>query len=172
MVEQLLAEAAAQQRKMERILDCPCGHGRFKDLLQRYSEHLLQADLAAAMLAEREQPVDWSAQASLLALPFADDAVDLAFCFRVLHHFPERALRRQALAELGRVSRQFVLTTYYDAQSFPVWRDRLRGRSHRLTPCTHAAFAEDAAAAGLRVVRRRPRRRWLSQQVLVLLARH
>ena len=80
-------------------------------------------------------------------------------------------LRAQAIAELGRVSRRWVLTTYYDAQSFPVWRDRVRQRPRTLTSCTRAAFDAEARAAGLRVVARRYRRRWFSQQVIVLLER-
>jgi SAM-dependent methyltransferase len=151
------------------VLDLPCGHGRFAPLLSAHSEQLIQGDLAASMLERRTQASDWAVQASLLALPFCADSVDLAFCFRVLHHFPEAALRARAIAELGRVSRRWVLTSYYDAGSFPVWRDRIRGRKRMLTSCSHAAFDNEAAAAGLRVVTRRFRRRWFSQQVLALL---
>jgi len=151
------------------LLDLPCGHGRFAPLLAQHAERLIQGDLAASMLERRNHASEWALQGSLLALPFSANAVDLAFCFRVLHHFPEAELRARALAELGRVSRRWVLTSYYDAGSFPVWRDRIRGRKRKLTSCSHAAFENEAAAAGLRVVTRRFRRRWFSQQVLVLL---
>jgi ubiquinone/menaquinone biosynthesis C-methylase UbiE len=151
------------------VLDLPCGHGRFAPLLSAHGEHLIQGDLAASMLERRDQPSTWAVQASLLALPFDDRSVDLAFCFRVLHHFSEAALRARAISELGRVSRRWVLTSYYDAGSFPVWRDRVRGRKRNLTSCSHAEFENEAAAAGLRVVTRRFRRRWFSQQVLALL---
>lgn len=151
------------------VLDLPCGHGRFAPLLSQHAEQLIQGDLAASMLERRRETSAWALQASLLALPLSDRSVDLAFCFRVLHHFPEAELRARAIAELGRVSRGFVLTSYYDAGSFPVWRDRVRGRQRKLTSCSHADFDNEAAAAGLRVVARRFRRRWFSQQVLVLL---
>lgn len=151
------------------VLDLPCGHGRFAPLLNDYAGCLIQGDLAASMLERRRDPSALALQGSLLALPIRDDSVDLAFCFRVLHHFPEAALRARAIAELGRVSRRWVLTSYYDAGSFPVWRDRLRGRKRELTSCSHAEFENEAAAAGLRVVTRRFRRRWFSQQVLALL---
>lgn len=166
-----VAELLAPLGVHGRLLDLPCGHGRFATQLEQYTEQLIQGDLAAAMLARREVQDAWAVQGSLLALPFADASVDLAFCFRVLHHFPEAALRAQAIAELGRVSRRWVLTTYYDAQSFPVWRDRVRQRPRTLTSCTRAAFDAEARAAGLRVVARRYRRRWFSQQVIVLLER-
>lgn len=155
----------------ETALDLPCGHGRFTELLEARAEHLIQGDLAAAMLERRTRAADWALQGSLLDLPLRDGAADLAFCFRVLHHFPEPALRARALAELGRISRRWVLTSYYDARSFPVVRDRLRGRTRSLTSCTGSEFEKEAAAAGLRIVARRYRRRWMSQQVIVLLAK-
>jgi SAM-dependent methyltransferase len=167
VVAELLEKASAPN--CGTVLDLPCGYGRFTPLLAAHAEHLIQGDLAASMLERRSQPSAWAVQASLLALPFRSNAVDLAFCFRVLHHFPEAALRARAIAELGRVSRRWVLTSYYDAAAFPVWRDRLRGRKRKLTACSHAAFENEAAEAGLRVVTRRFRRRWFSQQVLVLL---
>lgn len=168
---QTLTEMLIPLSPFARVLDLPCGHGRFAEFLRLHTRRLIQGDLSAEMLAARREPAAWTAQASLLALPFRRDSVDLAFCFRVLHHFPEPELRARALAELGRVSRRFVLTSYYDAHSLPVLRDRLRGKAHRLTPCSHAEFERDAAAAGLRVLRRRYRARWLSQQVIVLLER-
>lgn len=166
VVAELLAQASVENST---VLDLPCGHGRFAPLLSAHAKHLIQGDLAASMLERRAQPSAWAVQGSLLALPFRANAVDLAFCFRVLHHFPEAKLRARAISELGRVSCRWVLTSYYDAGSFPVWRDRLRGRKRKLTSCSHAEFENEAAAAGLRVVTRRFRRRWLSQQVLVLL---
>lgn len=171
-VEAMLAEACDAEGGGGVVLDLPCGHGRFAPLLHRHASRLIQGDLAASMLERRTQASAWAVQGSLLALPFAEDAVDLAFCFRVLHHFPEASLRARAIAELGRVSRRWVLCSYYDAGSFPVWRDRLRGRQRKLTSCTHASFEKEVAAAGLRVVTRRFRRRWLSQQVLVLLEKN
>lgn len=163
------ANAPAHTTNCGTVLDLPCGHGRFAPLLSAHAKYLIQGDLAASMLERRAQPSAWAVQGSLLALPFRANSVDLAFCFRVLHHFPEAALRARAISELGRVSRRWVLTSYYDAGSFPVWRDRLRGRKRKLTSCSHAAFENEAAAAGLRVVTRRFRRRWFSQQVLALL---
>lgn len=155
----------------ERTLDLPCGHGRLHELLAPRSRRLIQGDLAAAMLAQRRKPEDWSLQASLLDLPFASACVDLAVSFRVLHHFPEAELRARVVAELGRVSRRFVLTSYYDAGSFPEIRDRVRKRKRSLTACSHTTFEAEAQAAGLRVRRRIFRRRFWSQQVVVLLER-
>jgi ubiquinone/menaquinone biosynthesis C-methylase UbiE len=169
-VEPLLASESGA-RLATTILDLPCGTGRFTDLLDSHCAQLLQGDLAGAMLAQRQNQRSWALQGSLHQLPLADDSVDLAFCFRVLHHFPERELRIQVLRELARVSRKWVLTSYYDAHSLPIWRDRLRGRERSLTPVSHAQFTQEAAQAGLKVVLRGFRQRWFSQQVIALLQR-
>ena len=68
-------------------------------------------------------------QASLLAIPVANRCADLVFTFRVLHHFPRREDRVQVLSELARVSRRWVLTSWFDGHSLPVIRDRLMPQS-------------------------------------------
>jgi SAM-dependent methyltransferase len=151
------------------LLDLPCGAGRFTDLLRPRCSRLIQGDLAGAMLAQRQNPQLWALQGSLNQLPFADDCVDLAFCFRVLHHFAGSELRVQVLSELARVSQKWILTSYYDAHSLPIWRDRLRGRNRALTPISHAQFEKEAAQVGLKVALRSFRSRWWSQQVIALL---
>ena len=44
-------------------------------------------------------------------LPFADDSFDVAMCFRLLVHLPEKA-RLNVLRELGRVARKRVIAVY------------------------------------------------------------
>ncbi len=156
----------------ERIVDLPCGAGRMRVLLGARCRRLIQADLAAAMLRRRAHSEDWCLQASALCIPLADECLDLAFCLRVVHHFAHREERVRLLGELGRVSRRWVLASFFDAHSLPVLRDRLRRRQRILTPQSPAGFRAEAAAAGLRVVAIRHRRRLLSKQVLVLLEKH
>ncbi len=68
------------------ILDLPCGTGRFSRLLQTHAPKLLQVDQSEAMLGQMSGP---RAQGAISRIPLANDSVDLAFCFRLLHHFPE-----------------------------------------------------------------------------------
>ncbi|MBC8405225.1 MAG: class I SAM-dependent methyltransferase [Planctomycetes bacterium] len=168
-VEHLLKRAQKlNAHPLGRILDMPCGFGRFDPLLSRYSQSLIQADLAMAMLQRRvHKPL--AMQASLLQIPLADLAVNLCFCMRVLHHFPEADARLKILTELARVSSDFAIVSYYDASAFPHLRDRLRNRKRTLTPVSHATFTAEANAAGFKIVEKRFRRRWLSSQVVALL---
>ena len=182
-VEHLLQRAQKlNAHPMRRILDMPCGYGRLAQLLSRYSQSLIQADLAMAMLLRREGKSSGSdeagntsasgplaMQASLFQIPLKDQAVDLCFCMRVLHHFPDAEARVNILTELSRVSGKFAIASYYDASAFPHLRDRLRKRKRTLTPVSHATFAAEANAAGFKIVEKRFRRRWFSFQVLALL---
>jgi SAM-dependent methyltransferase len=163
---------------LNRILDMPCGFGRFQELLGAASQSLIQADLAMSMLQRRESGTKTSGsqsvaetsamQASLLQIPLKDGCIDLNLCMRVLHHFPDTASRVQILCELARVSR-FAIVSYYDAAAFPHWRDRIRRRKRTLYPIRNSQFDAEANLAGFKVLQKRFRRRWWSLQTLALL---
>ena len=169
-VQELLHVAEGHlEGPLQSILDLPCGNGRFQPLLQGHASMLIQGDLAHSMLQRRLDSSLQAMQASLLNIPLKDNAVNLSFCFRVLHHFPEPDVRQAIFAELSRVSRHFALVSYYDASAFPHLRDRIRRRKRTLTPVTHTTFDTEVASAGFRVIKRCFRRRWFSFQVLALL---
>ncbi len=96
----------------ETFLDAGCGEGFVARVLRR---HLPALDLtgcdlnpAAARLAAAQNTGAHFAAASLLALPFADDAFDVVGCFEVLEHLPGDA-PALALRELARVARRAVV---------------------------------------------------------------
>ena len=47
-------------------------------------------------------------------LPFASGVFDLVFNFRYFHHVGDRQQRRDTLAELVRISRRYLIVSYYD----------------------------------------------------------
>ncbi len=111
-------------RDAPRVLDVPCGHGRFTELLRTVAEPVCgDADgrhLGALGEAERELGNAVPPRVKLWLgerLPFADRSFDLVFCFRFLHHVREPESRRQVLGELVRVSRGHVIASYYQARS-------------------------------------------------------
>ncbi|HJM39180.1 MAG TPA: class I SAM-dependent methyltransferase [Planctomycetota bacterium] len=148
------------------ILDLPCGTGRFSRLLQTHAPKLLQVDQSEAMLGQMSGP---RAQGAISRIPLANDSVDLAFCFRLLHHFPESVQRKEALSELARVSRRWVIASYFDRSCFQAWRHRVRGRKSNRFPQSRKTFQDEAELAGLRVVREGFIARGISEQVVVLL---
>jgi len=161
-----------------RILDVPCGAGRMARLLAEsggFGCQVIGIDIAAPMLsaARSRHPLSesgpWLLQASAANLPMLSESVDLVLCFRLLHHFPLPAERREVLAECARVSRRWVIVSYFDSASLQAWRNRLRRRPSRRFVESGRAFAAEAAAAGLDIVQRRWVARAWSEQVLALL---
>jgi SAM-dependent methyltransferase len=99
----MLASAYAGRRDLQ-ILDAGCGSGGNLRFLRRYGS-VIGIDLAAEALAlgRNDVPGDL-AQASVLAIPFADASFDLVTSFEVLYH---RAVpdEQTALREAWRVLR-------------------------------------------------------------------
>src|SRR6185295_6335600 len=68
------------------------------------------------------------AAASVFQLPFGDRAFDLVVSIRLSHHIPDRGARLDHLRELFRVSKRFVLVTYFGEESL---KNRLRNLYRR-----------------------------------------
>ncbi|GIK40934.1 MAG: hypothetical protein BroJett011_47670 [Chloroflexota bacterium] len=90
-----------------RLLDVGCGAGRAVLALNRAGYTVTGIDLSLPMLLAGRalsSEAQFSA-ANLLALPFTDNAFTAVFMFfGALQHIPGRAKRRQAMAELARVT--------------------------------------------------------------------
>lgn len=91
-----------------RLLDIGCGTGRAVLALSQAGYDVTGIDVSQAMLAAGRS-LSHEAQlagANLLNLPFVDDSFDGVFMFfGALQHIPGRDHRRQALAEMARVTR-------------------------------------------------------------------
>jgi ubiquinone/menaquinone biosynthesis C-methylase UbiE len=140
-----------------RALDCPCGAGRLVPTILRFADHVTAADLSPAMVeeardalaAERDAGRVDFAVAAADALPFADDAFDVAVCHRLLHHLADPAARVAILRELARVARRSVVCSFSDATT---WKGRLqawRGQTGRRIALDPATLSGEARAAGL-----------------------
>lgn len=151
----------------EVILDVPCGTGRFRAMLQQHCACLISADAAFEMLTAA--PCELQLQASVHQLPVVEDAADVILCSRLLHHFDSQSQRAKVLSELARVSRRWIVLSYFDSANFQAWRNLLRGKLRGRFPISRAQFAFEIRAAGLREHGRRYIRRGLSEQVWVLL---
>ena len=105
-----------------RILDIPSGYGRFTPQLEdAAATPLVCSDVDHRRLAVLgpTEGVHPSAPFYVLAdltgpLPFASGVFDLVFNFRYFHHVGDRQQRRDTLAELARISRRYLIVSYYD----------------------------------------------------------
>jgi ubiquinone/menaquinone biosynthesis C-methylase UbiE len=153
--------------EVETLLDVPCGTGRFRDMLQQHASTLLSIDASFEMLAAA--PSSPQLQASAHQLPLVDDAVDFILCSRLLHHFETSAERATVLAELARVSKRWIVLSYFDNANFQAWRNKVRGKFRGRFPISHAQFASEINTAGLKERGRHYIQRGWSEQVWVLL---
>jgi hypothetical protein len=165
-LQELLARC---ERRAGPWLDAPSGAGRMSAMLPAPA---VLVDRAREMLVAAG-PGRPRACASVHALPFGDGAFAGVLCHRLLQHIATPAERIDILTELRRVSAGPVVVSFFDACSLQHLRRLLRRRLGKRRSGRHAvrmgAFLAECRAAGLEPVAVRPLRRFVAEQVLVLL---
>ena len=156
------------------LLDVPCGYGRFTPLFAHLGIAAIGADMSRDMLhlaVESHAPHGrgrWLC-ASILDLPFADGTFDGALCIRLLHHRYSDAERQCILRELARVSRRFVLISFYRRTSLHALTRRWPGSRRRLGMMTVPQLQALAQASGLQIQRAYSLLRFCHAQTFVAL---
>lgn len=156
-----------------RVLDIPCGSGRFFDIFSVATEYIM-GDISPSMLQVVRERFGPPAHVRLIEtdvtkIPLPDTSADLCFCMRLFHHFPSDDIRLAALRELARVSSGYVVLSFYNEESLRYrWRKMLgkRIRGHYIGFDHLAALARQV---GLTVCERIPARNLLEQQCFVVL---
>jgi len=153
------------------VLDVPCGTGRFLPTFTAAGCEVVEADVSEEMLAlSRQAAREAGAACGHVAcdarrLPMPAGRFDLVFSMRLLHRVRERAERVAVLRELARVSRRWVLFSFYNRRSGRGLRDRLRGR---YAGETRSGIRGEAKEAGLAVEQFLPLEGRFGRQTLVL----
>jgi SAM-dependent methyltransferase len=107
-------------------LDLPCGYGRLYPIVRELGIPVVEGDwsfplLQAARHIHARRDGAGSTQnyvrATALALPFSRGAFEFVLSARQSHHIRDHEQRLEHLRELLRVSRRWVLFTYFDAGS-------------------------------------------------------
>jgi SAM-dependent methyltransferase len=140
------------------VLDVPCGYSRFAPVYARLGITAIGADVSYEMvhLAATNHAQYGRARwlcANVLALPFSDGVFDSALCIRLLHHRFSDAERRRILCELARVSRRFVIISFYRPTLLHTVARHWRGSRGRLAMMTIPHLRELAWASGLQIQR-------------------
>jgi 2-polyprenyl-3-methyl-5-hydroxy-6-metoxy-1,4-benzoquinol methylase len=118
--------------KRHRVLDLPCGGGRVTVHLAKQGYTVSSADLSESMLAiARENVVKHGLRCAverqdIERLTYGDRSFDTVVSFRLFHHFPSAEIRQRAVAELCRVSRQYVALSYFSPASVTSLKRKLR----------------------------------------------
>ncbi|MBM4181497.1 MAG: class I SAM-dependent methyltransferase [Betaproteobacteria bacterium] len=120
-----------------RVLDLPCGAGRFWPLLaEREDREILAADNSSDMIgiALAQQPAHIVSRVrtfrtSAFAIELPDRSVDSIFCMRLLHHVRDSAHRLAMLREFHRVTEDSVIVSLWVDGNYKAWkRARLERR--------------------------------------------
>lgn len=113
-----------------RVLDLPCGAGRFwPTLLEHPTRTLIGADNSADMVAVARaatppallQRIE-TMQTSAFAIDLPDQSVDSIFCMRLLHHIEEPEHRLTILREFRRVTRDTVILSLWVDGNYKAWK--------------------------------------------------
>ena len=161
------------------VLDIPSGAGRFAKTLSAGGRTVIGADSAFEILEYGHQrtvknglPVSFL-QADAAKLPFSDGAVDGIFCNRLLHHILSPKERAVFLKEFHRVTKRYLVISFFDYRSFGVVRrflKALKGRKPKYAQQpTFEEFTEEVLAAGFKVQAVvRTGAAWVAQKYFVL----
>ncbi|MFQ5690463.1 MAG: class I SAM-dependent methyltransferase [Gemmatimonadota bacterium] len=177
-VETLLARAAARG---DRILDIPCGYGRFTRELSRRGS-VLGADLRLEMVRRARErfggvpprsgpvPEIGYCVTEIERLPFPDGAFEGAVAIRLLQHFRQARRRLAALSELARVSSRWVLVSAYSRAPLHRLTRRAKGVVRKDVP--QGRLVGEMEEAGLAVMCIRRPLPGLHSQTFFLLRPH
>lgn len=162
-----------------RILDLPCGYGRFSRMLRDRGGSLVSCDLSLSMVkralereGRRESHAGVAADA-LHGIPLRTGCVDLVFSMRFFHHLHEAKDRKRLLSEFARVTSRWVILSFYRMNLLHRLQRKLRKRLKRsrtrIRMIAGKEFLEELRESGLRVVEARPVFRGIHAQHILLL---
>ncbi len=161
------------------ILELPCGGGRITPALADATDLVIEADIAIGQIrygratSTLATPRAWMT-ASAFHIPLRDSAVDGTICIRLAHHLPTPAERERLFRELMRVSKTFVIVTFFDHHSLKNFTRRLRhplGRKPPKLTMTLGRVAELAREGGGRLVAAPPLNRIASGHRFALIVK-
>ncbi len=160
-----------------KILDIPCGVGSISLKLSEAGHKVWAADSSVHMLAYLDKIVQREGSSGLIRSScedvfktrFDDDFFDAVVCNRLLHHYPDSALRARALTELARISRGPVIVSFFWNFSLSAcwyhFRNYLKGKKPvDRVPINVKELQCDGKEAGLRLDRIIPMRHGISKQ--------
>lgn len=174
LVARLLRDVVHHDAARGFILDTPSGTGRLRGALEATGARYVGVELSADMQRHADDG-SGLVRGDARHLPFADRTFDAVVCCRLLHHLRHDEERAALLAELVRVSRAWVLVSFWDAASWHAWRRRrgLRRAAHpdHRQPLERGHLRALLEAAGADPIAYRHSLRFVSPQAFVAARR-
>jgi SAM-dependent methyltransferase len=156
----LLQRLLQSQGHCKVVLDLPCGGGRLSPQIAPFTDLIVEADIAEGQVLYGKRNVSlgtpqiWMT-ASAFHIPFRDESFDGTVCCRLCHHLPTEDERVRLMKELLRVTKRFVIMTFFDYKSLKNTLRRIRRPFDHKPPkmtMTIARVRELAEEAGARLL--------------------
>ncbi|MBK9975802.1 MAG: methyltransferase domain-containing protein [Planctomycetes bacterium] len=160
----MILRAVQGLQGISRVLDLPCGTGRFTQQIIEHGWKLVNADISMPMLrsarevAEGNAGLIGSARMDAEHLPFADGSLDLVISIRFLMHVP-RSVRAGIFREYARISKRYVVLDVRHKYCLNTWFKHVRRLFSKKVKLPEHRYNmreldEDIRAGGLRIVRK------------------
>lgn len=165
--------------KQGRVLDVPCGYGRFSSLFLPSSFKLINCDLSYSMV--RRAQVQSNSPCSSLgvvgdlknSLPFKPFYFSLVLSMRFFHHLHQKKEREHVLGEFFRVSSRWVVVSFYKRNFLHSihrkFRKRIKKSPTRISMISGEEFEQQVRRVGFKVIGIFPLVKGLHAQHIALL---
>jgi SAM-dependent methyltransferase len=157
---------------LQAILDLPCGYGRFSSILAQEGRFVISADLSPGMVVRARERLGGKggyAVMDIRQLPLKNGSVDATFTMRLFHHGFAREQMGSLLPELARVTRRFVILSYYRPTFFHTLLRKIRGFKSRISMMSEAEFRQHVEKASLIIREQHRLVPFLHAQVIAVL---
>jgi SAM-dependent methyltransferase len=134
-----------------RVLDIPSGYGRLYKILRETSSLYFGSDISIGMISRLREKSGGGREVvgDIFSLPFRDESFDLVLSWRIFQHIGDGEKRMRALSELSRVTRRWVLISFY-RENLIHWLERvLTGRKSRISMVKKDDILSEAEGTGL-----------------------
>jgi len=162
-----------------RVLDVPCGYGRFSSLLLERGLSLVSSDLSFHMVKRARERNEESERVSgvvadgIVGIPFKEEVFDFILSMRFFHHLHQEEERKVVLGEFSRITKEWVILSYYQVNFLHLLQRKLRRRIRksktRIKMLSRQEFQREAAGGGFKIVRIYPLFKGIHSQRIALL---
>jgi len=155
----------------DKVLDIPCGYGRMYYVLKERSRLYTGSDVSKEMVLrlKSRSGVGKGVVGNIYSLPFKDESFEMVLSWRIFQHINTREKREKAFSELSRVSKRWVLISFYRENTLHKIERILTGRKSKINMMRVKEILDEAQRAGLGKILIMPLFPLFHSQTLLLL---
>lgn len=155
------------------ILNLPCGFGRFTDLFEVFHNKIVFFDLHPQMVRRCKERYQKRGHlflnGTIRNLPFKTQSFDAILTIRFFHHYFEKEDRLAMLQELQRVTKRWIITTYYQSSFLHGIIKKINDRGNRIVMFKKEDFYKELLSVGLKPITEKSPLPFLHAQRFLLL---